>query len=245
MRESGGKLYSSRYEDPALRGNEERRPWNVTEELRRYARPDAVMLDIGCGSCRKILSLATEFREIYGLEPSEEMRQLAVANAITTGASNVRVIDGFAEQLPFADETFDVVSCFVAPHSTAEVFRVLKAGGAAVLEKLGDRDRANIKTFFGSDQLGPRGQFLGLNAGERERQYQEEFSVFSRISIRSGEWHTYLTREGLVKLLEETNMVRDYEAAKDSRAIDAIVNKLSTAAGIPMTHQRILIVAVK
>ena len=64
------RAYTSDYEKASLRGIEELRPWNVTDELAAVSGSLKSLLDIGCGVCRKTLPVASKFREVWGLEPS-------------------------------------------------------------------------------------------------------------------------------------------------------------------------------
>ena len=62
--------------------------------------PDAVVLDIGCGTGSLALRLADAAREVHGLDASPEMIRIAEGKAQKAGAQNVRFHCG-----PF-DDTF-------------------------------------------------------------------------------------------------------------------------------------------
>jgi SAM-dependent methyltransferase len=174
------------------------------------------------------------------------MRAAAAAKAKEIGATNLHLVDGLAESLPFPDQYFDVVCCFIAPHSTGEVCRVLKPGGTAILEKIAERDKINIKEMFGVDGDGPRGQFMHLDERRRTDQYRKEFGeLFSSFDLRIGKWKTYLTCEGLIALCERTSTIRGFDRGRDAGVIDEIKRRYSTPKGIETTQQRLLIVAVK
>lgn len=240
------RAYTSDYEKASLRGIEELRPWNVTDELAAVSGSLKSLLDIGCGVCRKTLPVASKFREVWGLEPSASMRAAAAKTAADSGLANVHLIAGVADNLPFADESFDVVCSFVAPHNAQEILRVLRPGGIAIVEKIGDRDKANIKELFGCDSRGPRGQFMGLRENEREQLLEEEFRrLFSKVQVRVGKWKTFLSREGLIDLCENTNTIRGFNKRKDAAAIDQVTLRFGTMQGIETVQHRILIVACK
>jgi SAM-dependent methyltransferase len=240
------KVYSSGYDDPSLRGVEEdRRPWDFVEEVRSYCSPDCALLDIGCGTARKIMPLATGVAELWGLEPSEEMRTDARKIATSAGIPNFHIVDGVAEVLPFPDGRFDLVTSVMAPHTTREVWRVLKPGGTAIFEKIGEQDKVNIKAFFGHDQEGPRGQFIGPD-GERERFFRADLSEFLYvISVRSGKWRTVFSMEGLLKLLHETITIRNFDLERDSSALERIQKELLSPHGIETFQHRLLFIARK
>lgn len=99
------------------------------------------VLDLGCGTGRHALRLAHEGASVTGVDFSEGM--LAEAQR-KPGAERIdfRVHD-LHQPLPFSDEQFDlVVSGLVLEHLNspekffAEVFRVLKPGGTAVVSTI-------------------------------------------------------------------------------------------------------------
>ncbi len=115
---------------------------------RRFApvlrRPDARVLDLCCGTG----DLAFAFRgeapsgaEIVGSDFAAEMLTRARAKSARLGRP-VEFIEADALALPFADRSFDLVSCAFGFRNLAnydrglqEIFRVLKTGGAtAILE---------------------------------------------------------------------------------------------------------------
>jgi SAM-dependent methyltransferase len=95
--------------------------------------PGARLLDAGCGSGRTLDELA-RFGRVAGVDISP----VAVAAARARGHRNVRV--AAIEALPFADASFDVVTCLdVIEHtpddrtSLRELLRVTRAGGVLIV----------------------------------------------------------------------------------------------------------------
>ena|SRR5947209_1439904 len=91
--------------------------------------PDARVLDAGCGSGRTLQELA-DYGTVSGIELSEEAAELARAR----GIGEVRV--GRLEELPWDDDTFDLITCLdVIEHTPddvvalAELRRVCRPGG--------------------------------------------------------------------------------------------------------------------
>lgn len=96
------------------------------------------ILDLGCGTAELMSQVICEdsSRHITGLDLSEEMLKIA-KNKLGTKATFVL---GDAENLPFADESFDLVYCNDSfhhyPHPQivlSEIYRVLKPGGTFVI----------------------------------------------------------------------------------------------------------------
>lgn len=101
---------------------------------------DEHVLDIATGPGHTALAFAPLVRHVVVTDLSDKM--LAKARSLFQKAglegAEFRIAD--AEELPFPDESFDVVTCRIAPHhfldidkATAEVARVLRPGGSYVL----------------------------------------------------------------------------------------------------------------
>lgn len=116
------------------------------EELYRCRRdvPEPFrLLDVGCGTGTFAGMLAaTSLRaEVVGLDYSPAMCQVASAKAREVGLrERARFVTGDSEHLPFADASFDFVTCGNSfhhyPHQenvVAEVRRVLRPGGRFML----------------------------------------------------------------------------------------------------------------
>ncbi len=238
--------YNQKYESNLLRGIEEPRPWFFLEEIRKHIKKSDILLDIGCGTAFKSIQLADGVNKVYGLEPNKKMRIKARENIRKAEVSNFFLINGRAEKIPFNDNYFDIVTCMVAPHSTSEVYRVLKPNGLAILEKIGDRDKWNFKREFNFDEIGPRGQLASCSSGERIRFYKKEFGkFFSKVSIQNGFWKTYYSMDGLLLLLKQTPTIRNFNSKNDGEALQRIQKKYLTAKGLATRQNRILIIARK
>lgn len=82
------------------------------DELREYGGVGLVrrkrVIDVGCGDGRMALGCAPYASEVVGVDPDAEAIRLARAKARELRATNTRFKVGVAQQLPFADEHFDV-----------------------------------------------------------------------------------------------------------------------------------------
>ena len=96
-----------------------------------------VVVDVGCGSGRALVHLASQghpSRQLIGVEPAPNMRQLAMATA--RERPQIRIVDGAFEELPMESGTVDYLYSILAFHWTTdlnrsvnELRRVLKPDG--------------------------------------------------------------------------------------------------------------------
>jgi ubiquinone/menaquinone biosynthesis C-methylase UbiE len=99
---------------------------------------DARVLDLGCGAGHVSFLVAPLVAEVVAYDLSQQMLDVVISAAAQRGLDNVSSERGAAEQLPFADGSFDFVfSRYSAHHwsdlglALREVRRVLKPGGVA------------------------------------------------------------------------------------------------------------------
>lgn len=92
-------------------------------------------LDVGCGGGILAEEFAAAGFSVTGIDPSENSIQTAKKHAIQNGL-NIHYETGTAENLPYPDNSFDVVYCCdVLEHvrdlnkAISEISRVLKSGG--------------------------------------------------------------------------------------------------------------------
>jgi arsenite methyltransferase len=123
------------------------------------------VLDLGSGAGADVLISARRVGpsgKAIGLDMTDEMLELARANAATAGVSNVEFLMGYLEDIPLPDASVDVVisNCVInlaADKRTvlAEAAQVLRPGGRfAVSDVIADRDmdaatRADMAAFTG------------------------------------------------------------------------------------------------
>ncbi len=128
-------------------------------------REGETVLDLGSGGGIDVLLSARRVGQTgfaYGLDMTDEMLELARANAAKAGASNVEFIKGYIEEIPLPDDSVDVIvsNCVVnlsgdKPRVFAEAARVLRAGGRfAVSDVIADPDmddatRADMAAYTG------------------------------------------------------------------------------------------------
>lgn len=121
--------------------------WNTWSEetlnaMLAFAQPKPTdrVLDVATGTGFTALAFAPLVQSVAGLDVSPGMLRQAEAYAAGQGITNAVFQEGAAEDLPFPDASFDLVTCRIAPHHflsvpkfLTETARVLKPGGLVVL----------------------------------------------------------------------------------------------------------------
>jgi arsenite methyltransferase len=131
--------------------------------------PGETVLDLGSGGGIDVLLSAKHVGptgKVYGLDMTDEMLALAVANKNAAGATNVEFLKGYIEEIPLPAGTVDVVisNCVInlstdKPLVFAEMHRVLRPGGRiGISDVVADNDLT-------PEERGKRGSYVGCIAG--------------------------------------------------------------------------------
>jgi ubiquinone/menaquinone biosynthesis C-methylase UbiE len=124
-----------------------------------------IVLDLGSGGGADVLISARRVAptgKAIGLDMTDEMLELARANAVEAGVDNVEFIKGYLEEMPLPDASVDVVisNCVInlsgdKPQVLKEAARVLRPGGRfAVSDVIADpgmdeATRADVAAWTG------------------------------------------------------------------------------------------------
>lgn len=130
--------------DEGYRGGVHRRIVDATLELALAGQKPGSVLDIGCGTgylVRQAGRRYPEARALVGMDPAQSMVRIASRRSFC--ASNQAFVIGTADDLPFADNTFDIVvstTSFDYWHDQAralkECFRIMTPSGRLVISDL-------------------------------------------------------------------------------------------------------------
>ncbi len=142
------------------------------------------LLDVATGTGFTALAFAPRVAEVVGLDVSNGMLDQARSRATDSGTQNTSWQQAPAEKLPFADASFDLVTCRVAPHHfvdirafVSEALRVLRSGGRLLVA-----DTSVPDGLPHLDEWQNRVEWL------RDRSHVRNYSP--------GEWSTMLTAVG-------------------------------------------------
>ena len=98
-------------------------------------------LDVATGGGHTANALAPRVGRVIAYDLTQAMLDAAKKFIRQNGHLNVDFVKGDAEDMPFNNETFDIVTCRIAPHHfpninrfIGEVYRVLKPGGQFLLD---------------------------------------------------------------------------------------------------------------
>ncbi|SDS14128.1 Methyltransferase domain-containing protein [Halopseudomonas xinjiangensis] len=147
--------------------------------------PVAQVLDLGCGGGHVSFSVAPWADSVIAYDLSESMLSTVRSAATARGFANVKVQQGAAERLPFADDSFDFVfSRYSAHHwsdpaaALREVRRVLRPQGEAIFVDVVSPGVAVLDTHLQSIEV------------LRDASHVRDYSV--------NEWLSFITSAGLI-----------------------------------------------
>jgi ubiquinone/menaquinone biosynthesis C-methylase UbiE len=103
--------------------------------------PDWIVLDIATGGGHTALTFAPHVKKVIATDITPKMLEAARQHITGQGITNVDFEPADAENLPFEDIAFDLVTCRIAPHHfpncarfVRQAARVLKNGGLFLMQ---------------------------------------------------------------------------------------------------------------
>lgn len=133
-------------------------PWDYREVIDSYRSPEQQLLDIDTGGGEFLLSLKHPAQNTSATEGYAPNVQLCKEILLPLGI-NFREATNFRE-LPFADESFDLIINRHGDFDCKELYRLLKPGGFFITQQVGeDNDRELVEFLL----PGTPKPFLGMN----------------------------------------------------------------------------------
>jgi SAM-dependent methyltransferase len=105
--------------------------------------PDMIVLDVACGAGHVAEEIAPKVRQVVGLDLTSDLLRVGAERLRASGLRNVLFQEGNAADLPFLNESFDLVVCRSALHHfrdpatmLREMARVCDVGGRVAVSDL-------------------------------------------------------------------------------------------------------------
>jgi len=181
----------------------------VVAEKVEFARPQStdLALDVACGSGAFILALARRVRLARGIDLTAEMLRQARQSQQEQQITNVCFERGEAEQLPYPNAAFDLVSCQLSFHhmprpelALKELVRVMKPEGRMlIIDSLGPESDEKFELHNRIENLRDPSHTLSLRLTTFLRLFEEQGLDILRQSIkrRPRSFNHWMRRGGL------------------------------------------------
>lgn len=212
------------------------------QKLFAVAGNDSCVLDVGCADGRNILRIAHHFKQVYAIDLSDGMLEVARANQTAAGITNIIFEKQNAARTTFQNEFFDAVGSRRGPAFYSEYFRVLKPGGYFIHTFIGEQDAMELKKIFG------RGQNFGQwNTPFRQKEQQSVEGVgFDLVYVEDFYFSQYYsTVDDFNLFLQSVPIFEDFDPKRDQTYVETYVRNFQTAKGIGLPRHILVSVAKK
>jgi ubiquinone/menaquinone biosynthesis C-methylase UbiE len=186
--------------------------------------PGRLVLDLGCGTGTFLRAAADRGADVAGLDAAEGL--LAIARERVPEAV---LVAGDMQELPFADDRFDVVTAFSSlffaddmTRALSEARRVCKPGGTALVQVFGRPDRCSLEVL--KSAIMP---LLGLDRDE------PEYWRFDKLE--------QVARDAGLTPLESFYSSWAYEFADDAEMLRAMLSAGSAVAAVEHAGRDIVV----
>ncbi len=197
--------------------------------------PGALVADVAAGTGLLTRGLLERGYRVVAVEPNPEMR--AAADALLTPHTHYRSVAGFAESLPLADASIDLVTVghafhwFDCPRAKAQCLRVLRPGGQVTLV-WNDRvpsDPLNVALDAVLDAFGGAKR-MALKAHEERGDVATFFGSSAPAQVSWPHGHR-LDRAGLLSLVFSRSYMPARDSAQGQAAVEALQQLFDRFAG--------------
>ncbi|HYE83540.1 MAG TPA: class I SAM-dependent methyltransferase [Clostridia bacterium] len=120
------------------RWEDEKLPWDYKSILKKYLKPDYKLLDMGTGGGEFLLSLNHPYDKTSVTEAWEPNVRLCEKRLSPLGICVRQVYED--TELPFEDNSFDMIINRHESYCAKEVKRVLKSGGIFITQQVGGKN---------------------------------------------------------------------------------------------------------
>lgn len=167
------------------------------------------VLEVAAGTCICGRAFAPYVAKVTCLDVTPAMLQMGREEAEKAGLVNMEFVEGMAENLPFADKSFDIVMSRLAFHHFvnpdkifAEMKRVLKPGGKLILMDMIVQEK-ELRDKVNSLEK-PQDRKDALEELRNKVDFLERMRDFSHVrDLTLGEMRDLYSKNGLQLLLQE------------------------------------------
>lgn len=216
-------------------------PWDFYSEVASKCRTSDRLLDIGTGGGEALLALADAAQLLVGIDQSAGMIATASRNLAASGLTHVHFVQMASEQLAFAADSFNIVSCRHAPFSAGEITKVLVSGGYFLTQQIAEQDKRNLGQAFG------RGQSYQKVPGALKQQYLSDLESAGFRSLQAFDYDIteyYETAEDLLFLLKHTPIIPGFgNNPADFEVLQSFIEENRREQGIMTNSARFMIIA--
>ena len=212
------------------------------QKLLELSGQDKTALDIGCGDGRFTLRMASHFREIIGIDTSEERLKLAQTARQAQGCENVRFEMQNAQHTTFAQNTFDVLYNRRGPTWYHEFYRITRPEGYFVMIGIGEKDAWELKQIFGRGQGFWKWKTTALDQATEQLSQEGFVRTFGQSFLYDEYFASY---QNLDIFLQGVPIFEDFDLEKDRKHLEQYVAKFQKAKGILLPRHRYVIVCIK
>lgn len=190
--------------------------------------PKAVVVDLGCGAGHASFSAAKSVKKVVAYDLSAEMLAVVKQAAADKQLANIATEQGYAESLPFADESVEVViSRYSAHHwhdvgqALREVRRILKPGGKVIMMDIASPGHPVLDVHLQTiEKLRDTSHVRNYSTGEWLQKFNEaglriETLSSGKLQLEFGSWVARLkTPEHFVVAIRELQKVSSHEVSQ-------------------------------
>lgn len=201
-------------------------------------------LDVGCGDCRFAYEISNNFSEIVGIDNSKELLNVAKSKKDELKISNVSFSLQDANNIDFADSSFDIIYCRRGPSYYGEYYRLLKKSGYYIEIGIGEKDTQDLQEVFG------RGQGFKRWNDEKTRLQKDVEDMknagFDIIFAKEYFYNEfYKSINDLDIFLQGVPIFEDYGLENDRKLLEEYASKFQTDKGIRLPRHRIVFIGQK
>ncbi|WP_422802993.1 class I SAM-dependent methyltransferase [Streptococcus sp. FT1-106] len=160
----------------ADRWETEKLPWNYKKIVKNYLKPEHQLLDMGTGGGEFLLTLKHPYKNTAVTEMWEPNVKLCKETLSPLGINVKQVYRD--DELPFEENTFDLVINQHESYDVNEVKRILKPNGLFITQQVGSKNNEKLSNFL-IDDFKP--DFTENNLDNRVQELQENsFEILSQ-----------------------------------------------------------------